>query len=159
MPEAAPTASRTTGQRVDPIRNYTWKIFIDKQAVGDFVQCSGLDISVDSMDYYEGGSPYARKVAGRTHYAPITLEYGLTRDRSLWDWMQNSVKQNSGDQQGPVRKDVAIVMLSPDGSTELLRWNLFAAWPSRLRAKPLDAASSQYAVLVLELSFDYAEQD
>jgi phage tail-like protein len=159
MPEAA--QNTTTGQSNDPLRSYNWKVLIGGQLVGSFIQCSGLDVVVDAIDYYEGGSPYARKIPGRAHYAPITLEYGLTTDTAMWDWMKASVaqKQLAGPgQYGPDRKDVSIVMTNPDGS-KILQWNLHQAWPSRWRGKPLDAASSQIAIVVLELSFDYADQD
>lgn len=159
MPEAqkAPQApSGAPGQSGDPIRNYTWKILIDGQQSGDFILCSGLEITVDTIDYYEGGSPHARKIPGRTHYAPIKLERGLTQSRELWDWAQESVKQGP---QGPHRKNVSIVMVGPNGADHLLQWNLHDAWPSGWAAKPLDAANSQIAVFSLELSFDYVEQD
>jgi phage tail-like protein len=157
MPETANTA---TGQSKDPLRAYNWKINIGGQVVGSFIQCSGLDITVDSIDYYEGGSPHARKIPGRAHFAPIVLEQGLTTDTGMWDWMKASVAQKqlgAPGQYGPERKDVSIVMTNPDGSP-ILRWDLHQAWPSRWRGKPLDAASSQVAIIVLELTFDYAEQ-
>jgi len=156
MAEAQKAPQSSSGQPVDPIRNYSWKILIGGQQVGSFILCSGIDIAVDSIDYYEGGSPHARKIPGRVRYAPITLEYGLTQSRDFWDWSQKSVKQGS---QGPDRKNVSIVLLGPDGNEHLLQWNLFNAWPSRLKAKPMDAALSQFLVVSLELTFDYAEQD
>jgi phage tail-like protein len=161
MAEAAQKAPQSSmgaqpGQSVDPIRNYAWKILIGGQQVGSFILCSGIDIAVDSIDYYEGGSPHARRISGRVSYAPITLEYGLTPSRDIWDWMQKSVKQGP---QGAERKNLSIVMLGPDGNEHLLQWNLYNAWPSRLKAKPMDAALSQFLVVSLELTFDYAEQD
>jgi phage tail-like protein len=160
MPDAQNTpqapAGAQPGQAVDPIRNYNWKILIGGQQVADFVRCSWLEIVVDTIDYCEGGSPYPRKIPGRTHYPPITLEYGLTQSKVLWDWMQESVKQGP---QGPHRQDVSIVMFGPDGNEHLLQWNLHGAWPSRWHGRPLDASMSQIAIASLELSFDYAEQD
>lgn len=161
MAEAAQKTSQSSpgaqpGQVVDPIRNYAWKILIGGQEVGSFILCSGIDITVDSIDYYEGGSPHARKIPGRVYYAPITLEYGLTQSRRLWDWMDKSAKQGP---QGADRQNVSIVLLGPDGNEHLLQWNLYNAWPSKLKAKPMDAALSQFLVVSLELTFDYAEQD
>ena len=74
------------------------------------------------------------------------------RDAELWNWMQGTI-------QGRVeRRNVSIMMLETDGTTESLRWNLFNAWPCEWQGAPLDALGRDVAVELLRLSFDQLER-
>lgn len=159
MAEAAQKApqnqsSATPGARVDPFRAYDWKVQIEGMTEGHFMQCSGLEISVDTISYSEGGDTVEHKMPGLVHYSSITLEKGLTASKELWDWMQTLISKPPLQ-----RKTVSILMLAPDGVTERLRWNLYCAFPKAWRAAPLNAASSMVAIQSLELAYERMDQD
>jgi phage tail-like protein len=161
MPEAAQKAPPAApgsgpGSREDPLRNYLWEVQLGGIPAGQFIECKGLEVRVDSIAYWEGGDLVERKVPGRVSYSTITLEKGLTKATAsaLWDWMKSVVTNP------PVkRQTVMIRMLDTDGRTERLTWNLYEAWPCAWRAAPLNAASSTVAIQSLELAYERLDQD
>lgn len=146
---AAATAAAGPGNRVDPYRAYGFKLEIQGVAEGHFTECSGLDVFVQVLQYREAGvSQVVRQIPGRVEYGAITLRYGVTSSRELWDWFTTVVR-------GTVeRRNISIVLLAADGTTEAMRWNLVAAWPSRWRGVTLDAMSRELAIESLTIVFD-----
>ena len=134
---------------IDPYRSYNFKLDIAGVTEGHFTECSGLGVKVTPIEYREGGNnQVVRHIPGPVEYAAVTLSYGLTASRDLWDWMLTAV-------QGRVeRKNVSILMLDSEGSNEVLRWNLNDAWPSEWKGAPLDARSREIAIESLTLVFD-----
>jgi phage tail-like protein len=135
--------------RVDPLRAYNFKLDINGVNEGHFTECLGLEVEVKALRYREGGAgPVVRRLAGPVSYGDVTLRYGLTTSRELWSWFMASVNGT------PSRKNVSILMMGPDGVTEVLRWNLVDAWPSAWRGAPLDALGEMVAIESLTLVFE-----
>ena len=124
-----------------PIAPITSSSIIQGVTEGHFTECSGLGVKVEAIKYREGGNnQVVRRIPGRVEYADVTLRYGLTTSHELWDWFMTAV-------QGQVqRKNVSILMLDPDGATEVMRWNLINAWPSEWHGAMLDAMSREVAI-------------
>ena len=159
MPEAhegtQPTPSGATpGVALDPYRNYNFKVSIPGFAEAHFKECSNLGIKVDVIAYREAGaSAVVRWIPGRTEYEPVTLSYGLTASKDLWEWVLTGVK-------GTVqRKRLTIIMLDADGQTEHLRWNLNNAWVSEWRGAPLDAMGQEIAIERITVVFETLDRD
>ena len=103
---------------------------------------------VKALRYAEGRSPVVRRIPGPVEYADVTLRYGLTSSRALWQWMKTAVN-------GKVdRKNVSILLYGPDGTTEVLRWSLMNAWISQWRGAPLDALAHEIAIESITLVYD-----
>ena len=133
----------------DPLRSYNFKVVIQGVTEGHFTQCSGLGVRLGVIRYREGGQgQVARAIPGRVEYADVELRYGLTSSRELWDWLMTAVNGQV------VRKNVSLLMLDPQGSAELMRWDLVNAWPSQWRGAMLDAMSQEAAIESLTLVFD-----
>ena len=133
----------------DPLRSYNFKVVIQGVTEGHFTQCSGLGVRLGVIRYREGGQgQVARAIPGRVEYADVELKYGLTSSRELWDWLMTAVNGQV------VRKNVSLLMLDPQGTTELMRWDLVNAWPSQWRGAMLDAMSQEAAIESLTLVFD-----
>lgn len=144
----APKAQSGLGVSVDPFLTFNFRLIILGITEAHFTQCSGLGIRIDSISYVEGGSPVEHQIPGQAHHDPVTLQYGFTQSRELWDWMMSAVKP-------PVqRKNVQILVLDADGITEKVRWTLYNAWPAVWRAAPLNSMSSGVAIHTLELVYD-----
>src|SRR5262245_65370706 len=148
-------APATPGSRVDPFRAYDWKVQILGMTDTHFMNCSGINVTVETISISEGGDHGSeRKMPGRVTHASIKLEKGLTSSKELWDWMQSVVSRP------PVqRKTVSILLLAPDGVTEQLRYTLYDAWPCSYRAHQLNSASSLIAIHTLELAYERLDQD
>src|SRR5215472_6461930 len=121
------------GTVVYPLGVYNWRLESQGMAEAHFVRCSGLGVSVQAPRFRAAGTrQVVHRLIGRVEYADVRLEYGLTASKEMFDWMMSAV-------QGTVqRRNVSIVMLDADGSTEKLRWNLSGVWPREWRGAVLD---------------------
>lgn len=129
----------------DIYRNYNFILDIGEGPVGYFTEVSGLGVEVEAIDYREGGAgPAVRKLAGRVKYGDITLKWGLSRSRDLWDWLMTAAAGNVE------RRHISIILTTPGGA-EQTRWNLTNAWPSGWRGAELDAMGNDAAVETLTL--------
>lgn len=131
-------------------RVYNYKlIFQPDIAEAHFTEVSGLGVKVNSIAYREGGTQaIVRKLPGFVEYADVTLRYGLSSSRELWDWFLTGVN-------GRVeRRNVSIVLLDTDGATEVMRWDLVNAWVTEWRGSVLDAMTNEVAIETLSLTFD-----
>jgi len=151
-PTGAPTdqpSGAQPGTFVDPFRAYNFKLVIQGVTEGHFTECIGLGIKVQAIKYREGGtSQVVHVIPGPVEYGDVTLRYGLSVSRELWEWFESAV-------QGRVeRKNVSILMLDSDGVAEVLRWDLINAWPSEWRGAPLNALGTQIAIEDLTLVFE-----
>jgi phage tail-like protein len=138
---------------VDPFRAFNFKMEVQGVTEGHFTEVDGLEAKVTSISYREAGnSQVVHNVPGRTEYGAITLRYGLTRSRDLYDWFMTGVK-------GKVqRKNISIVLLDSDGTTEAMRWNLVNAWVTEWRGALLDAQSQEVAIESLTLVCETLER-
>jgi len=152
--DAPKPSGATPGAFAEPFRDYNFKLmFIPDVPEGHFTECSCIGVEVDAISYREGGNAQVvHRLAGHVSYTPVTLRYGLTQSKDLWDWMMTAVN-------GAVeRRTVHIIMLGPDGADEKLRWTLHDAWPSKWNGAPLNAMSSLVAIESLELVYETLER-
>jgi phage tail-like protein len=140
-------------EQIDPYRAYSFKLDIGGITEGHFTECSNLGIRVTPIEYREaGGNQVVRHIPGPVQYAEVTLRYGLTSSRQLWEWMLSAVN-------GRVeRKNASIVLLDSSGASEVMRWNLVDAWPAEWRSAGFDALSREIAIESITLVFDSLER-
>ena len=153
-PPAAPAAGAQPGTPVDPYRAYNFKLIIQGVAQGHFTECTGLGVKIDAIQYREGGeNQVVRKLPGRVDYCDVTLRYGLTDSPELWQWFMKALE-------GAVdRRNPSIALLDFDGKTEVMRWNLYNAWPSQWRGAQLNAVGSEAAIESVTLVFERLDRD
>lgn len=133
----------------DPYRSYNFKLEIQGVTEGHFTECDGMGIKVHALSYREGGAAQVvRRLPGPVEYGDITLRYGLTDSRELWDWFLTAVKGTVA------RKNVSVVMLGNDGVTEVVRWDLINAWIAEWRGTKLSALDKGVAIETLTLVFE-----
>jgi phage tail-like protein len=141
------------GEFIDPYRRYNFKLVIQGVTEGHFTECSGLEVNVDVIRYREAGNNQVVHVMpGQVNYGDVTLRYGLTQSRELWDWMMSSARGK------PDRRNVSVLMLDSEGSAEVMRWDLINCWPSAWRGAPLDALSQEIAIESVTLVFETVER-
>jgi len=148
MPQTTTNAPQAAAA-VDPFRAYNFKLEIQGVTAGHFTEVTGFDISVQAIPYREAGvGQVVRQIPGQVEYGAITLRYGLTTSRELWEWFMSSVR-------GKVeRRNVSILMLGSDDVTEAFRWDLINAWPSEWRGAPLDALAREVAIESMTLVYE-----
>ena len=82
-----------TAAIVDPFRAYNWRLEIGGGAQAYFTACSGLGVTIDVIKYREAGNlQIVRPIPGQVNYEPITLYYGLTPSREVFDWLMTGCR-------------------------------------------------------------------
>jgi len=137
-----------TGERVDPFRSFNFLIEIEGIAQGSFTECSGLGSTTEAIEFRQGGDNAVRKYVGLTKNPDVTLKWGSTPSTELWEWRQRIVDGNID------RQNVSVVVYDMDRSTEVARWNLTAAWPSKWELSGLNAKGNEILVETLVLTHE-----
>jgi len=127
---------------------------MDGLQVGYFTGCSGLSSEVNVIEQ-AATSKDAKKVVPKQPgpertYSEVVLKRGFTTDRALNDWYDKTVDAGEAVE----RKTGSIVVLGRDGSTEIARFNLDKAWPSKLSVSDLDAKGGEAMVEELTIRHD-----
>src|SRR5436853_7777850 len=73
--------------RVDPYKNFKFRVKWDGKYVAGVSKVSPLKRTTEVVKFREGGDPStSRKSPGRTEYDAITLERGVTHDLEFEQW-------------------------------------------------------------------------
>jgi len=140
--------------RFDPYCGYRFQIRIDGQSVAGLSKCSALTRTTEVTPWYEGGdSSGPHQIPGKTTYAAITLEAGITHDTTFENWA-NKVNNFQGDAAmslATFRKDITIEVYNHQGQ-KVLAYNVFRCWVSEYQALPqLDASSNAVMISTIKL--------
>ena len=135
-----------TTPRVDPFRDYNFRLEIDNLPVAAFSEASGLTSDGDVVDYRTGVDVplTARKLPGLRKYGPITLKRGVLKDSSLWDWYRNIATGTADRRNGSV-------ILMDEQRQDVLRWHFEAGWPNKIEGPTLKATGNEVAVESVEI--------
>lgn len=136
----------SSGPRGDPYLDYRFVVEIDSVIAGGFSEVTGLERSVDTQEYEEGG------VNGHTHQlwsgenqSNLTLKRGVSDADTLWQWLQRSAE-------GPVdRKTVVLFLLDTTGALSK-GWSFSGAYPVTWSGPSLTAEGGDVAIEELELT-------
>jgi phage tail-like protein len=118
-------------------------------AVAGFSECSGLEATMEVLDYREGGqNKFVHRFATRAIYPNVTLKHGVIfQYDDLWTWHYDWV-QGSGK-----RKDGVIVLMD-EGRRPAKVWKFKRAIPMRWIGPSLNAAQSTVAIESLEVAHE-----
>jgi phage tail-like protein len=142
------------GQRIDPYGNFNFLVEIEGITRAAFQEASGFDSSVDITEHREGGDNITmRKLPAMVKYSNITLKWGLTDDRELYDWHRQWV---TGDP-AATRKSGSVILLNRQGQEEM-RWNFYNAWPAKWTGASFNAEGTDVAIETMELAHEGIER-
>lgn len=134
--------------RTDPLRNMRFRLDIDGISQIGFSEVAIGETSTDAIDYREGTDPgHVRKLSGLTKYGNITLKWGVTDSRALYEWHSKVAASGSRDS----RKDVTITVMDEDGQTPKASFSVSQAWPVKYDPSDLNAKGNEVFIEVLEL--------
>jgi len=138
--------------RKDPFRNFRFRLEIKGITQAGFSECSGFGSNIEVIEYREGGeAATVRKLPGKVSYPDITLKWGLTDSRELYDWHLSAVNGEID------RRDGSVVLLDDIGE-EAARWNFFSAWPSKYDGPDFNAKGNDVAIDSLTVSCERVER-
>jgi phage tail-like protein len=150
MPPRAATA--------DPYRNFKFRIKFNGAVVAGLTKCSALTVSVASQDFRTGDQDsFKQKLPGQVTFEPITLEQGVTQDKTFEAWatnMANFLGNKGADAQkkpNDFRKEVDIEIFNLNNE-RVKAYKVFNCWVSKYTAIPgLDASANDVLIQTLEL--------
>jgi phage tail-like protein len=118
-------------------------------AVAGFSECSGLDATMEIMDYKEGGvNHYVHKFTTRASFGNISLKRGvILTDDDLFNWHQGFV-QGAG-----TRRDGLIVLLNESRAPAKI-WKFKRGIPVKWTGPSLNATQSGVAIESLEIAHE-----
>ena len=149
-------------QRVDPYRNFKFRVKIDNQYVAGLSKCSALKKTTEKVDWYESGDPSTpHRLSGKTSYEPITLTAGVTHDTAFEDWA-NQVNNFQGDAAVSLknfRKNLTIEVYNEAGQLALA-YQVFRCWVSEYQALPeLDAGGNAVMLQTVKIENEGWQRD
>jgi phage tail-like protein len=136
-----------TGQRIDPYRNFRFRVEIDGIQTAAFADATIPDSTTDSVDYREGtDAPVQRKLSGLTKYGNITLKKGLTDSMELYEW-RKQVEQSGASK---ARKNMSLILIDEEGNDKA-RWDIVEAWPTKYDPSDFSAKGNEVIIETLEI--------
>ncbi len=152
--------------RFDPYKAYRFLVYFTTSsptiAVAAVSKVTGLKRSSDVIEYKEAGNAVILKGLGRTKYEPVTLERGITQDKTFETWANAAQVLDSGSPStslANLRQELSITLLNEEAQP-VLRWLVHRCWVSEYQALPdLDAGSNTIAIEHIKLENEGWERD
>jgi phage tail-like protein len=132
-------------QRNDPYPALNFAVEIDGVNVALFAEVSGLDVTIDVIEYRNGAEDITvRKLPGLAKYSNIVLKRGIVGDLSLWQWL-------STVRQGAAQRRNGVIVLLDEHRDAVLRFRFQRGWPCKLVGPTFNARSNEVAIETLEI--------
>jgi phage tail-like protein len=138
--------------RKDPYANYNFIVEKDGVQVAAFKEVSGLESSIEVIDYREGGDMHFpnRKLPGKVTYTNLVLKTGVTDNLDLYKWHQEWLTALTNAKRSLIR----IVLRDRTGDKEVRSWKVREAWPAKWTGPALNAEAHEVAIQTLELAHE-----
>lgn len=136
----------------DPVGNYNFIVEIDGVGNGAFSEVSGIESETEIIEYRSGGEPAAavRKIPGLHKFGNVTLKRGITGSNDIWQWRKQVVD-------GQIERRSVSITLLDEARTEVMRWNLFDAWPAKYAGPMLSGTGNDIAIEELVIACERIE--
>ena len=166
----ANTEFPTNTYRIDPYKNFKFRVKWDGKYVAGISKVGGLKRTTQVVKHRSGGDPSTPHVSpGQSEYEAITLERGVTHDEELekwankvWDYTDSTKGDDKSNQIVSLkdfRKDIIIELYNEAGQ-KVIAYNVFRCWVSGFDALPeLDANANSIAIQSIKLENEGWERD
>ena len=147
------TAAPENGASVTDTTFYPVPVFHFKVTIGDhegvFTEVSGLNASVDVIEYRHGMSKgQVYKMPGITNLEDVTLKKGVFKtDLHLYEWFATSNMQTAE------RRDITVSLLD-EASEPVMTWQITNCFVKGFTGPDLNASSNEMAVESVELAHE-----
>jgi phage tail-like protein len=143
--------------RLDPYKNFKFRLKWDGQYVLGASKCSALKRTTEVVKHREGGDPSTtHKSPGRTEFEAVTIERGVTHDTGfeLWAGKVWNLGAGLGSEVSlkDFRKDMILDIFNEAGQ-KAISYKLYRCWPSEYQATG-DLDSNANAILVQHLKLE-----
>lgn len=138
---------------------YKFLVEIDGFVSAGFQKAGPLEGGVEVIEHREGGARLPDKTPGLANFENVTLERGATDNLDEYNWFAtvlNAAEDAGGADPSQYARNLAIIEQDNDGN-EVMRWNVYGAWPRRFVAGEWDNTSNEKTIRTVELVIDYFE--
>ncbi|MFK7849194.1 MAG: phage tail protein [Rhodothermales bacterium] len=138
MEQAVAQQFTVNTHRVDPYKQFKFRVKWDGRYIPGVTSVSGLHRETEVIEHREGGdSNSIRKSPGPTNYSSIVLTRGRTHDTSFEEWADLVLRFSGGFGNEmslkDFRKDITIELYNEAGQL-VMAFNVFRSWPSEYEA-------------------------
>ena len=151
--------------RFDPYKNFKFRMKWDGRYVAGISKVSALVRNTEVLEHRDGGdaSGAVRKSPGRTSYAPIILERGVTHDTEFEKWANKVWNYGSGLGAEvsllDFRKDIALEVYNEAGQL-VITYKIYRCWVSEYQALPvMDSNNADILLQQITLEHEGWERD
>ena len=150
--------------RFDPYKDFKFRVKWDGRYVAGISRVSALRRTTEVVEHREGGDPSSmHKSPGKTTFAPIILERGVSHDDAFEQWANKTWRLGAGlgaeSSLADFRKDIVIELYNEAGQL-VIAYLVHRCWVSEYQALPeLDANANTVAIQSLTLQNEGWERD
>jgi phage tail-like protein len=131
--------------REDPLVAFKFGLEIEGKMSGFFTSVSGIGSESEVVEHKvvnpDTGETILQKIPGRLTWTDVSLKRGVTSAVDVWAWRQSIVDGGVDE----ARTNCSIIAYN-QGNEEIARWNLDAAWPSKVVGPEMDSGGTDYMV-------------
>ncbi len=121
---------------------------IEAGPAGGFSECSGLEMSLKTEEYREGGNNASvLRFATRVEWGNLTLKRGVGFGSQLWDWHYAFVE-------GHGRRRAGVIVLLDAARMPAAIWAFDRGLPVKYSGPALNAAQSSVAIESIEIAHE-----
>jgi phage tail-like protein len=162
LPQASAAVFTVNSQRLDPYKNFKFRLKWNGQYVAGVATMSTLKPESE-VTHRDGGDPSTtRKSPGRNEFDAITFERGITQDQAFAQWAAQVWRFGSGPGSevslANYRKDIYLEVYSEAGQIADA-YTIYHCLPSEYRAQPGPDGNSAIAIQRLTLQCEGWERD
>lgn len=149
----------TDSTRKNPYQKFNFLVEIDDFAKAGFRTVSGLEKKVNVVEYRDGGDNNSkRKEPGWTDYPNITLTRGMSQDKDLITWANESMNLDGVKATAVQTKRDLTITLNDARQEPVRRWNVYEAFVVSYKFDDLDADSDDFLIETIELAHEGWEE-
>ncbi|HMN27367.1 MAG TPA: phage tail protein [Caldilineaceae bacterium] len=119
--------------------------------VGGFSECSGLESTLETFDYLEGGvNDRVHRFPARFSYSNIVLKRGMGLGDDLWLWHKEFLD-------GKGKRRDGLIILQNELRIPIKTWTFTRGLPTKWSGPSFNAMSSELAIETLEIAHEKLE--
>jgi len=144
--------------RFDPYKGYKFIIIWEGRPVAGISKVSELKRTTETVKHRTGGDPSAQRISpGKSEYAAITLERGVTHDTEFEEWANKvwnyGTKFGSEVSLKDFRKDVRLELYNEAGQL-VLAYDIYRCWVSEFTAMPALDSNGAAAIAIQTIKLE-----
>lgn len=136
--------AKSSGRESDPLIGFNFRLEIEGKLTGYFMEVGGIGSENEIVEHKvvnDKGQEIVQKIPGRLKWQDVTLKRGITDNMQIWTWRKKVEEGKMSD----ARTNCSVIMMDRD-YTDVARWDLTNAWPSKVTGPSVKSDSNEYGV-------------